>query len=105
MSSAVILLLALSFSPLIHVRISAPFWIGFGLFLGSASHLFLDGFNDERQWWGWPFTKHGFRWPLHMGVRYSDSAATLVLAALLAMILWHLGPLIEQNVRAIPFRA
>ncbi|PSR38082.1 MAG: hypothetical protein C7B44_00290 [Sulfobacillus thermosulfidooxidans] len=65
------LLLAMVATILPHARIAWP-WVTWGLFCGGLSHLALDGFNDERQWWLWPLTKHGFRWPLHAGVRYID---------------------------------
>ena len=89
MSTAVLLFLASTAAALAHWRLTAPFWIGGGLFLGSASHLVLDGFNDERQWWGWPLSRRGFRWPLHLGVRYSDHAASVALSVLIALIVWH----------------
>ena len=61
-----------------------------GLVLGGVSHLVLDGFNDERQWWLWPLTRHGFRWPLHVSVRYIDALASAVLTVLDLALLFHL---------------
>lgn len=68
-------------------------WIFGGLWLGCLSHLALDGFNQTPQWWLWPFTRHGFRWPWHAPVRQIDALASLVLTVGLVLLAWHLGRL------------
>lgn len=67
-------------------------WIFFGLLLGCVSHLVLDGFNQTRQWWLWPFSLQGFRWPLHATVQRSDAVAALLLTLVVLGLVWHLGP-------------
>ncbi|WP_158246102.1 metal-dependent hydrolase [Sulfobacillus sp. hq2] len=58
-----------------------------GLWLGSLSHLILDGFNETPQWWLWPFSQRGFRWPWHGSVRTWDGPMALGLVGLL-LVLW-----------------
>ena len=65
-------------------------WLVTGLVLGGVSHLVLDGFNDERQWWLWPLTRHGFRWPFHASVRHIDAIASAALTVLDVALLLHL---------------
>lgn len=91
LASGIAAWLAASASHAAGVRNLSPFWVAAGLFLGGISHLALDGFNDERQWWLWPLTRRGFRWPLHAGVRYTDQATSAVLSAVLIVLAWHLG--------------
>lgn len=52
-----------------------------GLLIGGGSHLVLDGFNQETQWWFWPVTRHGFRWPVHFREAAIDGAIRLALVA------------------------
>ena len=66
-------------------------WILAGFLIGGISHLILDGFNMTRQWWLWPFSHHGFRWPLHASVRATDSWAFLLLVGVGLILIWHLG--------------
>ena len=66
-------------------------WIWGGLFVGGLSHLILDGFNESRQWWLWPFSRRGFRWPLHASVQQTDSWAFLLLVGFGVVLAWHLG--------------
>lgn len=68
-------------------------WIGFGLALGGLSHLFLDGFNQSRQWWAWPFSHRGFRWPLHAPVKRTDAPTSLLLTICGIWLAWHVGHL------------
>ena len=65
-------------------------WILFGLMMGGLSHLVLDGFNESRQWWFWPFTQRGFRWPVHSSVRRTDFWAFILLLGLVGLLAWHL---------------
>lgn len=73
------------------------------LLAGGLSHLFLDGFNQEGQWWGWPISRHGFRWPIHGPVRTVDALAFWILVVVLVLLhaLWvpHLLPLVTVIVR------
>lgn len=72
--------------------------LALGLAVGQLSHLFLDGFNETRQWWGWPFTRRGFRWPVHAPVRGVDPLAFLGCAALAAWGWWaHLAALVGRG--------
>ncbi|WP_020375030.1 metal-dependent hydrolase [Sulfobacillus thermosulfidooxidans] len=66
-------------------------WIGLGLFVGSVSHLVLDGFNQTPQWWFWPFSRRGFRWPWHGPVHVVDGAASVILSVVMVVLAWHLG--------------
>jgi len=66
-------------------------WVGLGLGLGGLSHLFLDGFNQTRQWWAWPVSRRGFRWPLHAPVKRTDALASLLLTLVGVGLAWHLG--------------
>lgn len=54
--------------------------VALGLWVGALSHLFLDGFNQTPQWWGWPLTRRGFRWPIHAPVAVVDGVMSLFLA-------------------------
>lgn len=62
-----------------------PVWL-LGLGAGGLSHLILDGFNIEGQWWLWPVSRHGFRWPIHGSVRRVDALAFWGLVVLLAVL-------------------
>lgn len=66
-------------------------WILAGVLLGGFSHLILDGFNQTPQWWLWPFSRHGFRWPWHAPVRHADAWTFLILVGCGLVLLWHLG--------------
>lgn len=66
-------------------------WILAGLFLGCLSHLALDAFNQTPQWWLWPFSKKGFRWPVHAPLKRIDGLASLVLTVVVLGLAWHLG--------------
>lgn len=71
--------------------LSYPFWwVLVGLIFGGISHLLLDGFNQTPQWWLWPFSRRGFRWPIHGSVRRTDSRAFLILMGLVVLLGWHL---------------
>lgn len=59
-----------------------------GLELGALSHLFLDGFNQERQWWAWPLSRKGWRWPLHARVHVADTLAFWGLIGILCVTQW-----------------
>lgn len=77
-------------------------WVALGLFLGSASHLALDGFNETPQWWAWPLSRQGFRWPIHGPVRRTDSLAFLILMGVVVLLAWHLvGPGVSPHLAAL----
>lgn len=57
-----------------------------GLGAGGLSHLALDGFNLEGQWWLWPLSRHAFRWPLHGAVRRVDAVAFWALMGLVLLL-------------------
>jgi len=69
------------------------FWVFVGLFLGGFSHLALDAFNDTPQWWLWPFSQKGFRWPLHAPVKRIDAPVSLALTVVVLLLAWHVGHL------------
>ncbi|MCL5116446.1 MAG: metal-dependent hydrolase [Firmicutes bacterium] len=66
-------------------------WVLLGLFLGGLSHLALDGFNETEQWWLWPFSKKGFRWPIHAPVKRIDAPVSLALTVVVLLLAWHVG--------------
>lgn len=68
-------------------------WMGIfgGLFLGCLSHLALDAFNQTPQWWLWPFSHQGFRWPIHAPVKRVDGLASLILTVIVALLAWHIS--------------
>ncbi|WP_053958153.1 metal-dependent hydrolase [Sulfobacillus thermosulfidooxidans] len=61
-----------------------------GCFIGSLSHLVLDGFNDTPQWWAWPISRHGFRWPLHASIKRIEPLISFVLTGIGIVLAWHL---------------
>lgn len=66
-------------------------WVLLGLFMGSLSHLALDGFNETPQWWFWPFSRQGHRWRWHAPLKQIDAFASLVLTVVGVALFWHLG--------------
>lgn len=64
-------------------------WVGIGVFLGALSHLFLDAFNNTPQWWLWPMSRRGFRWPVHGPVARTDAIASLCLLGVIGTLVWH----------------
>lgn len=77
--------------PGLAAHVACPWlWIALGLWLGSLSHLVLDGFNQERQWWLWPFSRQGFRWPVHAPVQRIDGLVSLGLTVVVVLLAWHL---------------
>lgn len=76
----------------IHHGIGVPYECVFGgLFLGALSHLMLDAFNEAPQWWLWPFTQKGFRWPVHASVKRLDGPVSVALTLAILLLAWHVG--------------
>lgn len=69
-----------------------PGWaVLWGLILGGLSHLVLDGFNQTPQWWGWPISRKGYRWPVHASVYRIDALTAGALSVVVGLLTWHLG--------------
>lgn len=63
-------------------------WIALGLYAGCLSHLALDACNQTPQWWLWPLSRRGFRWPWHAPVARIDGLASLLLTGIDVWLLW-----------------
>jgi inner membrane protein len=57
-------------------------------FIGGLSHLVLDGFNVERQWWAWPLSHRGFRWPVHARIQRADPVAFWAVLSIGGWTVW-----------------